>query len=209
MQPESYRHDYTAVEQRLRQLETRAHFERMMSLGILILAMAVAACALILCAAYAWRLATPPEQIERVVEPAVTPVVPDAVAVPPNAPEAAGDEPGVVTTNFTLFREKRVEIGNRPYAVTAGHKYLTETDTIFADAWCYTRQIIDGVDIQINLGNLEPGSVPVRRPVSSQTLAQTGLTQANLSTLFESCPWLSGNPNVQEAVPPSSVSPGI
>lgn len=208
MQPESYRHDYTAVEQRLRQLESVAYYKRLLGRSALVLAVTAAACALVLCAALAWRIATRPHQIEAVAERVERPPVPPGPALP-DLPGTSADEPGVVTTNFTLFRERQVGIGDRTYFVTAGHKYLTETDATFADAWCYTRRTIGGVDIQIDLGTLEPGSVPVPGSVSSQTLAQTDLTPANLLTLFEGCPWLSGNPNVEDAVPPSGESPNI
>ncbi len=209
MQPEAYQHDYTAIEQRLKQLEAVALYKRLLGRSAFVLAVTVAACAFLLCAALAWRIVTQPNAVATLDGPAASPEVTDTARNLPDVPAVAEAEPGVVTTNFTLFRETQVEIGAGIYFVTAGHKYLTETDTTFANAWCYTRDLVDSVEIQIELGDLEPGSVPIASAVSPQTLAQTGLTQADHAKLFEGCPWLSGNPIVEDTVPPASISPEI
>lgn len=199
MQPEDYRYDYTAVEQRLRQLEAPAYRDRLVGRGVLVLAIAAAICGVLLSAGYAWHLAKDPKVVEKVVERIVEVPAPAPAPAFPQVPETASEGPGVVTTNFTLFRETEVEIDGQVYSVDAGHKYLTETDTVFATAWCYTNRTIDGVDIRINLGVLDPGSRATRSPVAPRTLTETGLTQADHVVLFESRPWLSGNPNVDGA----------
>ncbi|WP_299823080.1 hypothetical protein [uncultured Jannaschia sp.] len=48
MQPEDYRYDYTAVEQRLRQLEAPAYRDRLVGRGVLVLAIAAAICGVLL-----------------------------------------------------------------------------------------------------------------------------------------------------------------
>ena len=135
------------------------------------------------------------------------------MAAPPSAfpqvPETGVGDAGVVMTNFTLFRETEVEIGEQLYSVNARHKYLTETDTAFAAAWCYTTRTIDGVDIRIELGTFEPGARATRTPAGTRTLTETGLTQADHATLFRSCPWLAGNPNVEGTTTITGAEPDI
>ena len=216
MQPEAYHHDYTAIERHLRQLEAVADRDRLVGRGVLVLASAAAICAVLLSAGYARHLVRGPKVVERVVERIVE--IPVAAPAPafPQVSEAVEAERGVVTTNFTLFRETKVEIGEQLYSVNAGHRYLTETDTAFADAWCYTTRTIDGVDIRIDLGRLAPGASFSRTEIGPRTLSETSLTQANHAALFTRCPWLAGNPNVEgattdadEAVPVIQGAPSI
>ena len=102
MQPEAYHHDYTAVEQRLKQLDAPAFRQRLIGRSVLILAIAAAICAVLLAGAYAWRLISVPDRIERIVERVVSePVVPRM----PEIPDVSTADAGIVTTNFTLFRE--------------------------------------------------------------------------------------------------------
>lgn len=133
-------------------------------------------------------LAPPPVR----TTPAVAPNWPNVT--PPAADEGGA---GVITTNFTLFREKTVMIGKREYEVVAGHKFASEEDTTFSIAWCYTDAIVDDLSIKVRLGNLDPGASPVVSMPTVATRTKSGLSRADIKTLFNSCPWLDGNPNVQ------------
>ena len=193
MQPETYTHDYTAIEQRLKQLDAPAFRQRLIGRSVLILAGAVAMCALLLSAGYAWQLATGPRQIETIVERPVS--EPEAPRLP-DIPESAETDGGVVTTNFTLFRETEQDVDGLSFNVSAGHTFDNEADTTFSSAWCYTYVLVDTVEIRINLGSKEPGKAAILQQISSRTLEQAGLTPEDHTRLFESCPWLSGNPNI-------------
>ena len=196
MQPELYQHDYTAIEQRLKQLQAPAERHRLIGKGVFALALIVGLCALILASAWAWQIANR------------APVVPEAsvqsesqgVTVPswptPNSNDTAGDD-GVVTTNFTLFREKTVDVTGRSIQVEAGHHFDTEDQVNFSHAWCYIDLPSDGLNLNINLGRKKPGEEAIAAQITSIEYEKSGLSRQETGTLFDNCPWLDGNPNVQ------------
>jgi len=135
------------------------------------------------------------------VTPDLAPTPPTPASVP-NWPPVSVPAPnpqdiGVITTNFSLFREKVVSIRNKEYLVSAGHNFASETDTMFTRAWCYTRASADGLILEIGLGDLEPNKPAAIDMPSSEMLTKSGLSRSNIQTLFANCPWLDGNPNVQ------------
>ena len=155
--------------------------------------------------------ALPDQVIEAMTTPAITTPVPAAATPTPadtapvpatNWPPAFIPEPnqleaGVITTNFSLFREKTVRIGSQNYDVVAGHEFASETDTMFSEAWCYTYAIKDGLKLEIELGNLEPKKVAEITKTSEAMLMKTGLSTADIQKLFDSCPWMDKNPYIQ------------
>jgi|GEM_PF-4197706 len=155
--------------------------------------------------------ALPDQVIEAMTTPAITTPVPAAATPTPadtapvpatNWPPAFIPEPnqleaGVITTNFSLFREKTVRIGSKNYDVVAGHEFASETDNMFSEAWCYTKITKDGLNLEIELGNLEPKKVAEITKTSEAMLMKTGLSTADIQKLFDSCPWMDKNPYIQ------------
>ncbi|MDP2580050.1 hypothetical protein Q8W37_08915 [Shimia thalassica] len=123
---------------------------------------------------------------------------PAPAAIWPNMPPpAARDEDGsIVTTNFSLFRTKEMQLGNRELEVEAGHHFDKGTDTQFKHAWCYTDIRENGVIINVVLGHKKPDQFPERRLPTSQELDKTGLSLNDHLELFNACPWLDGNPDL-------------
>jgi len=155
--------------------------------------------------------ALPDQVIEAMTTPAIATPVPAAATPTPaesapvpssNLPPAFMPEPnqleaGVITTNFSLFREKTVRIGSQNYDVVAGHEFASETDTTFSEAWCYTDTMKDGLALKIRLGFLEPNKVAEFEKPTVAMLTKTGLSKSDVQKLFDSCPWMDRNPYVQ------------
>ncbi|WP_170526173.1 hypothetical protein [Ruegeria arenilitoris] len=105
---------------------------------------------------------------------------------------------GVITTDFTIFRETSVMLGGTEFSVTAGHSFKHEEDESFDTAWCYSNIYADGLNLQISLGNLDPGGKPQQAFVSNATLSKAGISKDEAERLFRNCPWLNGNPNTAQ-----------
>ncbi|MEY8120684.1 hypothetical protein AB9F26_21010 [Falsihalocynthiibacter sp. BN13B15] len=146
---------------------------------------------------------------ERIVETRIEVVSENPVPAPnwPPAfvPDTNSTDGGIVTTNFTLFREKIVKIGSKEFKVVAGHDFATETDTMFSNAWCYTNTSVDALDVRIQLGNSQPNQSAIESTPTEEMLETTGLTRGNINTLFQECQWLDGNPNVKASIGGSGV----
>ncbi len=102
---------------------------------------------------------------------------------------------GVITTDFSIFRETSVMLDGTEFPVMAGHSFKHEEDQTFDTAWCYSNTYADGLNLRISLGNLEPGGVPQKAFVSNATLSKAGISKDDADKLFRNCPWLNGNPN--------------
>ncbi len=107
---------------------------------------------------------------------------------------------GIITTDFTIFRETSVMLGGMEFPVTAGHSFMHEEDKNFDSAWCYSNIYADGLNLKINLGTLEPGGTPQKAFVSNATLSKAGISKGEAEKLFRNCPWLNGNPNTAQSV---------
>ncbi len=105
---------------------------------------------------------------------------------------------GVITTDFTIFRETSVMLGGTEFPVTAGHSFKHEEDKNFDTAWCYSNIYADGLNLKISLGNLDPGGTPQQAFVSNATLSKAGISKGEAEKLFRNCPWLNGNPNTAQ-----------
>lgn len=169
--------------------EGRKVFMIMAALSIVVLAIGIAGRII---------LSAMPEQmtVAKIV-PAPATLTPAPNWPPAFVPAPNQAEPGVITTNFSLFREKTVKLAGREYEVVAGHKFASGTDTMFSHAWCYTNAVVGGLDLRVSLGNLEPNKPALLAMPSAKMLKETGLSKRNIQTLFNDCPWLDGNPNVQ------------
>ena len=134
----------------------------------------------------------------------VTPPAPTSApaAVWPNMPEPSvntGTEEAVVTTNFTLFREKEIKLGTRLFEVIAGHHFNKGTDKQFENAWCYISEFADGMTVRVSLGNKLPSASPQIEAPNASELSKVGISRTDHLTLFNACPWLDGNPDLAAA----------
>lgn len=178
--------------------------------GVIILAIAL----LVLALGYAGRMllqgyaehfretATTSAPVPQIIEP--TPVPGAGAPVWPNAPQPSGTsaaEEAIVTTNFTLFREKVVKIGTRSFEVTAGHHFEKDTDTEFQRAWCYIDHTAGAKTLNLSLGSKLPDGAPVPHPASPIEKRETGLSDQDIRRLFDACPWLDGNPDLSQKAP--------
>ena len=104
--------------------------------------------------------------------------------------------PSIVTTNFTIFRDKTIKLFGRDWEIQAGHEFKTEADQQsrnWSYAWCYTINKVDGLDVRIPLGYRQTSSEVQSAPNnSSLVLSKVGLTAFETLTLATNCPWLDG-----------------
>ena len=108
--------------------------------------------------------------------------LPDTIALP-------ADREDIVVRDYVIFTETERMIDGVEFSVIAGHRFETERDIMYTAAWCYSPSWIDGVEMRLTLGNLNPGEAPV--PAAPSASAEVmGLSPADVRTLFESCPWL-------------------
>lgn len=128
-----------------------------------------------------------PEDKATRIEPKTTVPVPTPK---PNTP-ASSREPDVVTVDYTKFVNRDVMVAGTTWTVTSGHYFRNEKDTNWEKSWCYTRRIVAGVDVNIDLVvRTSPGSIP-QAPISpAATLASAGLNNASAIELATRCAWL-------------------
>ena len=79
------------------------------------------------------------------------------------------------------------------WTIEAGHHYAVDTDRMWNNAWCYTRQSINGVLVQIDLAvRNSPQARPNALIASPELLARVGLDDSAALELATRCPWLDG-----------------
>ena len=122
-------------------------------------------------------------------------------AILPGPTGSTGAEEAVVTTNFSLFREKEIKLGDRSFEVIAGHHFNKGTDTQFENAWCCISEFADGMTLKISLGHKLPSASPQIDLPNAGELAKVGISRADHLSLFNACPWLDGNPDLSEVTP--------
>jgi predicted aspartyl protease len=120
-------------------------------------------------------------------------IVPPTVPARPQGNPSGGlpDKPPVF--NYEKFGNQETDYRGRHWQIYAGHHYKTDTDKEWTNAWCYTQQVIDGVNVKIDLVEREsPTSLP-RAPIASpESLARVGLNDPSALDLAAKCPWLDG-----------------
>lgn len=141
------------------------------------------------------------KQMERVPEEQVTeegkterPKSPEAEV--PSTPPTVGEppKPDVVTVDYTKFATREIQFLGTSWTLTSGHHFNDENSPTWDKAWCYTRRLVNGVDVNIDLVNrLSPVSKP-QAPVSpGETLASVGLNDDLARELAGKCAWLDGS----------------
>ncbi|WP_165900031.1 PAN/Apple domain-containing protein [Borborobacter arsenicus] len=115
------------------------------------------------------------------------------IAIPPEKPVTIPDKPDVKTVEFTKFVNRDVQLMGGTWRLTSGHFFRDENDVMWENAWCYTRQVVNGVDVNIELVNRVSPSAKPQAPISSgATLASVGLNDDTALNLATECPWLDG-----------------
>lgn len=117
---------------------------------------------------------------------------PHVPPVPPIVEEPA--KPDAVVSDYTKFLTRDTQFLGGSWTLTSGHHFNDENSPTWDKAWCYTRRLINGVDVNIELVNrLSPVSKP-QAPVSpAETLASVGLNDDSARELAGKCAWLDGS----------------
>ncbi|RWB40286.1 MAG: hypothetical protein E5W15_08100 [Mesorhizobium sp.] len=126
------------------------------------------------------------KKADRPTVPVPTPR-PTQVPIPPSPP----NDPDVVTVDFTKFANKTVDFQGDKWELISGHHFKDEKDSSWDTAWCYSRRVVGGVDLNVELVNrLGPETKPISPISTPETLAQVGLTDATAKQLATNCAWL-------------------
>ncbi|WP_131922173.1 PAN/Apple domain-containing protein [Aminobacter aminovorans] len=134
----------------------------------------------------------PADPAQEIPIPTERPAPPEASAPPelPAPPEAPG-EPDVATVNYTKFLNVDVPLLGETWKLTSGHYFKDEKDQSWDNAWCYTRKVVNGIDVNIDLAaRLSPTARPQAPLSPAPTLASAGLDDAQAVALASHCPWL-------------------
>jgi hypothetical protein len=120
-------------------------------------------------------------------EPVDKPVQP----LPLPQPEKQEDK---VTEDFNKFLTREIDWGGTHWALMSGHHFVDEHDATWDRAWCYTRRLVNGVDVNIDLVNrASPTAKPQAPTAPPTTLASIGLNEASALELASKCAWLDGS----------------
>ncbi|AZO34112.1 MAG: hypothetical protein EOS76_10950 [Mesorhizobium sp.] len=102
-------------------------------------------------------------------------------------------KPDKVTEDFNKFLTKEVDFGGAHWTLTSGHYFTEENDPTWDRAWCYTRRLVNGVDVNTDLVNrLTPTATPQAPIAPPATLASVGLNDDSARELASKCAWLDG-----------------
>jgi hypothetical protein len=135
----------------------------------------------------------PPADTPRPADPAQEIPIPTVRPAPPEAssPPEAPREPDVATVNYTKFLNVDVPLLGETWKLTSGHYFKDEKDQSWDNAWCYTRKVVNGIDVNIDLAaRLSPTARPQAPLSPAPTLASAGLNDAQAVALASHCPWL-------------------
>ncbi|TGQ04883.1 MULTISPECIES: PAN domain-containing protein [unclassified Mesorhizobium] len=124
-------------------------------------------------------------------------------ADPPSAP--LPNKPDKVTEDFNKFLTKEVDFRGAHWTLTSGHYFTEENDPTWDRAWCYTRRLVNGVDVNTDLVNrVTPTATPQAPIAPPATLASVGLDDDSARELASKCAWLDGKAfNPADFEPPS------
>ncbi|MET0528033.1 MAG: hypothetical protein ABW003_06760, partial [Microvirga sp.] len=141
-----------------------------------------------------WAVAHPEPQVQAQVTPQLKPqptvTTPHPQDVPAPKAEKLPSQPDIVTTNFTKFANRQVELVGRRWTVSAGHHFDSEADKSWKTAWCYTMTDVNGVEVKVELANrMTPAAKPIAPTAKLATMQHAGLDINDALTLASKCPW--------------------
>ncbi|TPL81388.1 hypothetical protein FJ950_24530 [Mesorhizobium sp. B2-3-14] len=106
-------------------------------------------------------------------------------------PTQAPKPPDVVTADFNKFLTREIDWQGSHWSLVSGHHFNDEHDATWDHAWCYTRRLVNGVDVNVDLVNRASPTARPQAPVSpSMTLASIGVNDASALELASECVWL-------------------
>ena len=152
-------------------------------------------------------------QIQAEVRPDPTPQPPNRSPRPENIsaprPDQPPSQPDIVTTNYTKFASRQVDLLGRKWTVSAGHHFDNEADPSWKQAWCYTMTEVNGVEVKIELANrVTPAAKPIAPTANLATMQHAGLDINDALNLASRCPWDDKEFSVVDLqVPPSAKGP--
>jgi hypothetical protein len=139
-----------------------------------------------------WKPRVEPGQVTTSSVPSTIPTSPHTnplrgVPYTPPVP----DKPPVF--DYVKFGNQETDYLGRHWQIQAGHHYNTDTDKEWTNAWCYTQQVIDGVNVKVDLVERDSPTAEPRAPIASpESLARVGLNDSSAFDLAAKCPWLDG-----------------
>ncbi len=148
-------------------------------------------------------------QIQAQAIPDPVPQPPAPAPRPPDIPVTKSDpaptQPDIITTNFTKFANRQVELLGRTWTVSVGHHFDNEADTSWNQAWCYTLTKVNGVEVKVELADRKsPNAKPVAPTANLATMQHAGLDINDALALASRCPWSDGNFSVADLQVPAS-----
>jgi hypothetical protein len=158
-------------------------------------------------------LASSDPQLQSGVRSDPTPQPPTSSPRPESSSAPKPDQPpsqaDIVTTNFTKFANRQVDLLGRKWTVSAGHHFDNETDPSWKQAWCYTVTEVNGVEVKVELANrVTPAAKPIAPTANLATMQHAGLEITDALTLASQCPWTDKKFSVVDLqVPPSAKGP--
>ncbi len=95
--------------------------------------------------------------------------------------------------NYEKFAAQETVYLGRRWTIETGHHYETDTDKAWIRAWCYTQQVVDGVNVKVDLVERDSPTSQPRAPIASQeSLVKVGLNDSSALDLATKCPWIDG-----------------
>jgi hypothetical protein len=127
---------------------------------------------------------TKPEEEAKVELPAEPPLS-------PKPPEPKPPEPNSRTIDFTKFVNVDVPFLGSTWQLISGHHFNDENDPVWDRSWCYTRRLVNGVDVNVELVTRVNPTAKPQAPISAlETLASVGLNDDLALQLATKCEWL-------------------
>ena len=110
---------------------------------------------------------------------------------PPEGTQTEKPSEDIITTDYSIFRNRTVTLAGRQWEISAGHQFDSERDPNWKRAWCYTIVEVSGVTVRVNLADREsPIAKPLAPLASTETMRQVQLGPLEALTLATKCPWL-------------------
>jgi PAN domain len=109
---------------------------------------------------------------------------------PPEDPQS----PDIPTVDFNKFLTREIDWGGAHWTLVSGHHFSDEKDPTWDRAWCYTRRLVNGVDVNVDLVNRpSPTARPQAPAAPGTTLTSIGLNDETALDLASKCAWLDGS----------------
>lgn len=134
---------------------------------------------------------TPKETVSESKTERATVPIPEPAPRPEATSPAQAPKPDIVTEDFNKFLTREIDWGGSHWSLVSGHHFSDENDPTWDRAWCYTRRLVNGVDVNVDLANRpSPTDRPQAPSAPLATLTSIGLNDASALELASKCAWL-------------------